>query len=189
MLGRVSEKTDTFAFGVVVCELLTGLPPADYEVGETLAAKMAKPLMDAARLLPPLLDKRLGGGGGGGGAWPLQRAIRLGRVAARCIEPMVSDRCVVAEVLPEIAAVAGRAAVVMAGRGEEYVYDGETVQLVQTEQKKMKKEKTKKAKAFFGARTATAAAATAAAAAAAAAAPAAGHDCGGAGMLDSDKTS
>ena len=132
MLGRVSEKTDTFAFGVVLCELLTGLPPADYDKGEMLAVSMFKLLSDgggggASRLLPPLLDTRLGGGGGG---WPLPRALALGGVARRCLEPMAADRCVVAEVLPELDALAGRMAVRRAGRGEEY--DPGTGLLVQT---------------------------------------------------------
>ena len=132
MLGRVSEKTDTFAFGVVLCELLTGLPPADYDKGEMLAVSMFKLLSDgggggAPRLLPPLLDTRLGGGGGG---WPLPRALALGGVARRCLEPMAADRCVVAEVLPELDALAGRMAVRRAGRGEEY--DPGTGLLVQT---------------------------------------------------------
>jgi hypothetical protein len=130
-----------------------------------LAAKMLKPLMDAARLLPPMLDKRLSGG-----PWPRDRAVGLGRVAARCIEVIASERCVVAEVLPEIEAVAGRAAVVLAGRGEQY--DRETGQLVQTEKKKKTKTKT-----FFGARKPTTTAA------------AAGHGGGGAGKLNSDKMS
>ena len=29
MAGHISEKTDTFAFGVVLLELLTGKPPYD----------------------------------------------------------------------------------------------------------------------------------------------------------------
>ena len=135
MLGRVSEKTDTFAFGVVLCELLTGLPPADYDKGEMLAVSMFQLLADgggggggAARLLPPLLDTRLGSGGGSG--WPLSRALALGGVARRCLEPMAADRCVVAEVLLELDALAGRMAVRRAGRGEEY--DPKTGRLVQT---------------------------------------------------------
>ena len=67
MLGQVSEKTDTFAFGILLCELLTGLPPADYDKGEWLATAMPEPLSDAEQLLPPLLDKRLDGG-----SWPLR---------------------------------------------------------------------------------------------------------------------
>jgi serine/threonine protein kinase len=154
MLGRVSEKTDTYAFGVVLCELLTGLPPADYEAGEMLAMRMMKPLADPKRLLKPLLDKRLSGAG-----WPLKRAVALGRVAAHCIEASASDRCVVADVLPDIEAVAERTAVKLAGRGEEY--DPMTGELVQ--QKKGKKKVVKPTVA---------------------AAAAAGHG-GGAGMLGS----
>jgi serine/threonine protein kinase len=117
MFGQVSEKTDTFAFGVVLCELLTGLPPADYVKGEWLATTMPKPLADAERQLPPLLDTRLGGGER---AWPLARAVALGRIAGRCIEHTAADRSTVAHVLPELDAIAGRKAVIRAGRGEEY---------------------------------------------------------------------
>jgi serine/threonine protein kinase len=107
-LGHVSEKTDTFAFGIVLCELLTGLPPADSSKGEMLAMTMLKPLAEpcGAQLLP-LLDKHLGGGDR---EWPLPRAIALGRIAGRCIEPTAAERCVVADVLPELDALAGRQA-------------------------------------------------------------------------------
>ena len=116
---HVSERTDTYAFGIVLCELLTGSGPVtDYECGETLSAKMYAPLESPEQELPPLLDIRLGGGGGGG--WPLERAVALGRIARRCIESHARRRCVVAEVLPELDALAGRAAVVRAGRGQEY---------------------------------------------------------------------
>ena len=86
---------------------------------------MPEPLADAERLLPPLLDKRLGGGDR---AWPLPRAIALGRIAGRCIEHTVAKRCTVADVLPELDALAGRMAVRRAGRGQEY--DGMTGLLV-----------------------------------------------------------
>ena len=112
-LGHVSEKTDSFAFGVVLLELLTGERPADYEMGEMLSQKMYEPLQDAERELPPLLDGRAG-------AWPLPRAASLGRIARSCIEMSAAKRCLVADVLPELDALAGRQAIARAGRGEEY---------------------------------------------------------------------
>ena len=137
-MGQVSEKTDTFAFGIVLCELLTGLPPADYDAGVTLSSKMYAPMQDPEQLLEPLLDTRLGGGGpgggGGGGRWPLPRAFALARVARRCIEMAAAHRCVVDDVLAELDAIAGREAVHRAGRGEEY--DPMTGDLVQTGAKK-----------------------------------------------------
>ena len=115
-MGRVSEKTDAYAFGVVLLELLTGRPPFDYSQGVQLAMKLLAPLSDAEGNLPSLLDKRLGRKG----AWPLPRAIALGRIARRCIDPVAADRCTVAAVLPGLDALAGRIAVRRAGRGEEY---------------------------------------------------------------------
>ena len=118
-MGHVSEKTDTFAFGVVLCELLTGDPPADYDRGEVLSAKMLAPLDDEnrARQLPPLLDAC---GGSGTRGWPLHRALALGGLALRCLEPLALKRCTVADILPELDALAERQAIRRAGRGEEY---------------------------------------------------------------------
>lgn len=82
-------------------------------------------LPDAERELAAHLDKNLGGGGGarggskrGGrvsghavgarGGWPLARALSLASVARRCIAPLVSKRCVVADVTAELDALAGR---------------------------------------------------------------------------------
>jgi hypothetical protein len=70
-----------------------------------LATTMPQALADAERLLPPLLDKRIGGGGS---VWPPLQAAALGRVAAQCIEPRVSARCTIADVRPELDALAGR---------------------------------------------------------------------------------
>jgi serine/threonine protein kinase len=104
-MGHVSEKTDTYAFGIVLCELLTGEGPSNFEKGEMLSQKMYEPLQDAERELPPLLD-------GSAGAWPLPRATALGRIARSCIEMAVAKRCLVADVLPQLDEIAGRQAVV-----------------------------------------------------------------------------
>jgi serine/threonine protein kinase len=113
--GHVSEKTDTYAFGVVLCELLMGKPPSDPDSGEMLAMAMYEEFRHDSieRELPPLLA-------GGAAAWPLPRALALGSIARRCIDNAVSKRCTISDVLVEIDVLAGREAVVRAGRGEEY---------------------------------------------------------------------
>jgi serine/threonine protein kinase len=101
-MGHVSPKTDAFSFGVVLCELLTGKPPVSMEENEMLSFTMLGPLGGAGSELQQLLDPRVGG------VWPLQRAIELGRIARRCIEPVPGSRSTVAGVLPNLDALAGR---------------------------------------------------------------------------------
>ena len=127
--GHVSEKTDAFAFGVVLCELLTGDGPvSDRARGEMLSVKLYGPLENPEQALPPLLDTNLGDDSGGAG-WPLERAAALGRIARRCTEMVASRRSTVADELPELNKLAGREAVRLAGRGE--YYDPKTGALVQ----------------------------------------------------------
>ena len=120
-MGQVSDKTDTFAFGVVLLELLTAKPPSNTDTGEFLHAELSLVVEEAPQQLPPLLDRRAC-------EWPLEKALALAAIAKRCLEMTARKRCVVADVLPELDAIAGRMAVVRAGRGEEY--DGMTGQLV-----------------------------------------------------------
>jgi serine/threonine protein kinase len=122
-MGHVSEKTDAFAFGVVLLELLTAKPPSN-EAGAFLSQELAPALDAPERQLPPHFDARAPG------ACPTQRALQLARVARRCLEMQVHKRCTVSDVLVELDVLAGRQALRRAGRGEEYdPMTGELVQL------------------------------------------------------------
>ena len=113
MSGHVSEKTDTFAFGVVLLELLTARPPTNKEQNSFLYMDLLMVLRDAEAMLPALLDPTAG-------AWPMEKVLALASIARRCLEMIAQDRVAVREVLVELDVLAGRQAIRRAGRGEEY---------------------------------------------------------------------
>jgi hypothetical protein len=113
-MGRVSEKTDTFAYGVVLLELLTGKPPHDEEGGsnEALHSFAHDMLCDPIRRLVPLLDTRVataswtsvdGATGELGG-----RALWLCLVAKRCLELAERARGTMREAMPKVIALAAQ---------------------------------------------------------------------------------
>jgi serine/threonine protein kinase len=102
--GHVSEKTDTYAFGVVLCELLSSKPPFNSDTCQMLAAEMQQllPLQPAAAMLPQLLDARAG-------AWPRGAAVELARIARLCVSAFARERCTVRDVIHALDVLAGRA--------------------------------------------------------------------------------
>jgi hypothetical protein len=118
LAGHISEKTDTFAYGVVLLELLTGKPPYDESTGELLHTEAYELLCDPPRRLAPLLDPRVrpasswampAAAGKGGAPAIAGRALELCLVAKRCLEAHVKVRGTMREAMPAVVALAGDA--------------------------------------------------------------------------------
>ena len=101
--GHVSEKTDSFAFGVVLLELLTGKPASDPHTREFLPEQMRSILTNPKKLLPEQLDSLAGN-------WPkkTKTAFALAKIAARCIEYSTDSRTTVSEELATLNSLAER---------------------------------------------------------------------------------
>ena len=99
--GRVSAKTDTYAFGIVLLELLTGRPPFDPETREPLADAVYQALLDPKRFMRDTVDPRAG-------EWSAKKWHKLAVIARRCKASESAERCVVADVVQEIDALADR---------------------------------------------------------------------------------
>ena len=103
MSRRVSTKTDAFAFGVVLVQLVTAKPPVHPVTRELLVDELDPVIEDPAGQLSAHLDKLAG-------TWPDGDAEALVRIAGRCLEAKPQRRSGVIELVPELDRLAGRAA-------------------------------------------------------------------------------
>jgi hypothetical protein len=109
MAGHISEKTDTFAYGVMLLELLTGRPPYDEETDSLLHMNSMELMCDPQHRLAPVLDARVPLGAWaavGAGGEVSGRALELSLLARRCLEMLASVRGTMREVMPSVVALA-----------------------------------------------------------------------------------
>jgi serine/threonine protein kinase len=96
--GHVSPKTDAFAFGVVLAELLLGLSPSK----DDLMGMLEKGVDGGKDGLAKILDSREGVG-----RWDMDCAMVVAKIALHCGEYKASRRAQVSEVLQELEIMAG----------------------------------------------------------------------------------
>jgi interleukin-1 receptor-associated kinase 4 len=95
--GNLSMKVDTFAFGLVIIETLTGLPVLSPAVGHRDLLSMFEEDLDNPTKLLSHLDRRA--------CWDQHKPERIGRVhsiAERCLEARRTRRPELVELIPEL---------------------------------------------------------------------------------------
>ncbi len=100
--GNVSAKTDTYAFGVVLLELLTGKPPMNRATRELLSDTLAPELEHPEQQFGSCLDGKV--------KWEesnVQAGCKLAAIAAGCLK-RAPHRSVVADVVDSVDKLAGR---------------------------------------------------------------------------------
>ena len=96
--GKISIKTDAFAFGLCLFELLTGRRPNSGDLAEEVAEQIAGAGEDEAADFAAVLDSSAA-------EWPVADALAVGRLGLRCQERFAKQRASVAEVLPALEAL------------------------------------------------------------------------------------
>lgn len=89
----ISAKLDSFAFGVVLLEILTGLPPSDNTREES--DLLSHVVENVEESIIPLVDPRAG-------CWCRQTADDLYMIALSCLKDRKRERALVKDILPDL---------------------------------------------------------------------------------------
>ncbi|XP_067292352.1 interleukin-1 receptor-associated kinase 4 isoform X1 [Pseudorasbora parva] len=93
--GEITPKSDVFSFGVVLLEILSGLPPVDESRDPKLLMEMKDEIDDDEVSLEEFIDSKMEG-------WKMEEVERMYDVASQCLCEKKNKRPAIAQVLSEL---------------------------------------------------------------------------------------
>lgn len=98
--GHVSIKMDSFGFGVILLEIITGLPSYDSDRDPTDLISYMEPYIaeNKAGTLYNIMTKV----DATSGRWPSSSINGLSKIVRKCLEPKYTERTTIEEIYPEL---------------------------------------------------------------------------------------
>ncbi|XP_026774973.3 interleukin-1 receptor-associated kinase 4 [Pangasianodon hypophthalmus] len=93
--GEITPKSDVFSFGVVLLEILSGLPPVDENRDPKLLMEMKDEIEDEEITLEEFIDKKMLD-------WDMESVERMYSVASQCLSERKNRRPLMKEVVAEL---------------------------------------------------------------------------------------